>query len=174
MFFTCKNTLVCSLLLYRVIVVQIERRRQAMQRFRHWASLYHASRGGSDAASSSVVRLVTMAKSASSIASSATAVLRRSQSTFQQQPSSVTDSVEIKRHYDSQSTSRVTSNMMNEKMRNELKESTNGTFAGDPHKISDIEQRQVEADENTPAITYVIKRHYFNESKPDSDINLRD
>jgi Transmembrane protein 26 len=85
MFFTCKNTLICSLLLYRVIVVQIERRRQAMRRFRHWASVYHASRGGSDAASSSVVRLVTMAKSASSIASSATAILRRSQSSGPQQ-----------------------------------------------------------------------------------------
>lgn len=144
MFFTCKNTLVCSLLLYRVIVVQVERRRQAMQRFRHWASLYHASRGGSDAASSSVVRLVTMAKSASSIASSATAVLRRSQSTFQQQLPAIADSSDIRQHNDSQSAPATT---------------TNYDMAA--NTLSVIEQRQVEADESSPAINYVIKRHYY-------------
>jgi hypothetical protein len=159
MFFTCKNTLICSLLLYRVIVVQIERRRQTVQRFRHWASLYHASRGGSDAASSSVVRLVTMAKSASSIASSATAVLRRSQSAVQQQPLPAAESSERNLNYECTSPSvRQTSN--NEETE---KISTLSTLPKDRSQLPSVEHRHVEADENLPAIRYVIKRHYNSE-----------
>jgi len=132
MFFTCKNTLVCSLLVYRVIVVQIERKRQAVQRFRHWASLYHASRGGSDATSSSVVRLVTMAKSASSIASSATAVLRRSQS--------------ANRPQDANEVSETVSYIGDENL--------------DSIRKSSIEQRNLKRDDNSQIIHYLIKRHH--------------
>lgn len=142
MFFTCKNTLVCSLLVYRVIVVQIERRRQAVQRFRHWASLYHASRGGSDAASSSVVRLVTMAKSASSIASSATAVLRRSQSANHPQS---TDEVKVDSEPPGESV-----------FADYISDCGNTDVQSD----SFIEKKNLKRDDNAQIIHYLIKRHH--------------